>query len=659
MGCDSDRSISDGTPALTTNLLSYRMDMVPVYENAIREKCKTKYLDSILQSLDQDFSKDDTDEDKRTRILALVSDPRSTVPYETIDLIIKKINTPEIKAELTALKLDTTGSMSVCKSRLLSALAPSPSTSTNDQVFTFLPRSGQVSADQTDSANTSSESKQFCFSSSLPSHTDFLKSSSKLKTKLTARNKRKKCASISTGVRGSTTFGLASYLKNLESAEDRILDEELNFLNLGTEGSSKAKRKRIRNRITNPIKSTSVQNQNSDIHSRLDVLEKSNVSISDAVQAIKSEVTNISICLADKTSNSPHPAQSDKKDDSGLAKLTKTSQEIDLTLEKTSRAVDDLKTTLKDTVVVKRDLETWRDSVFRSQDSEKIEKILDTLTSSKLPRNCDCKSDVSSTRKESQTKLTAKAPGETRTNSKIPGLPPEQTMREERSTYRRSERETYRREDHQNRNGSKKKKISTRQTNRLKVVLLTDSVMQPFKPEEFPRCYDVDVVIKKNLDAVKSDLTAVAQEVACKRPDAVYVHLATQDIVKDTPPVDVVDGIADVTESILRETSQNCKVIISHPVSCNVKVNEFNETSQLIHQTVVDKTDNSSKSVFWKRVTQNKNSNFYSADGASNPALFIGSGRVNLSNRGLRVIMGNFRHSLHSRFNKTTPRSQS
>ena len=412
----------------------------------------------------------------------------------------------------------------------------------------------------------------------------------------------------------------------------------------------KAKRKRIRAHLTDPTKSTSSSTctANADIHSRLDILEKSNVIISDNIQAIKSDVTLISACLPDGSSVKS-PTQHSKpagNDHVCIEKLKKSNQEINLTLEKTERAINTLQKTLSETAQVKKDLEAWRESVFKSQDSERIEQIFNAVKSG----ICHGAGNTSAQAHETvvESKFTAKSPSETKTSSSIPGLPP---------SHNDSGRDSYRRQDRQylseRHNVDNRRKRKSRQNHQTKIVLLTDSVMQPFKSGEFPKSYDVKVLVKKSTESITSNLQTVAQEVAEKRPDAVYVHLATHDIAKGKSPATTVEDLGKITEALLRETSQSCQVFISHPVSCNVKTEEFDEFSERIQDMIKDRTENSTKSVFWNRVSQNKNSNFYLSDGTPNVDLF-NSGRINLNDRGLRVIMGNFRHSLHSHFSKVT-----
>ena len=245
---------------------------------------------------------------------------------------------PEIKAELTALNLDTKGQASDCKNRLCLALAPPKLDSSGNQIHTFSPNMSSETKIDEDSLNSSGKSTKPHFSSSLPTPLDFLnKQSGSVKAKTSARIKRNYIGS-STGSRGFTTFGLVSYLRNLDTADERILDEELSFLNLTKEGSLKGKRKRIRVHLTDPTKSTSSSTctANADIHSRLDILGKSNVVISDDIQAIKSDVTLVSACLPDGSSvKSPTPHSKPAGNDPVcIEKLSQSNQEINLTLEK-------------------------------------------------------------------------------------------------------------------------------------------------------------------------------------------------------------------------------------------------------------------------------------------------------------------------------------
>ena len=78
------------------------------------------------------------------------------------------------------------------------------------------------------------------------------------------------------------------------------------------------------------------------------------------------------------------------------------------------RAIYTLHKTLSETAQVKRDLEAWRESVFKSQDVERIEQIFNAVKSG----NCHCTGGSTAQADETvvEPKFTAKSPSETKTN---------------------------------------------------------------------------------------------------------------------------------------------------------------------------------------------------------------------------------------------------
>ncbi len=54
--------------------------------------------------------------------------------------------------------------------------------------------------------------------------------------------------------------------------------------------------------------------------------------------------------------------------------------------------------------------------------------------------------------------------------------------------------------------------------------------MQGFKQEEFPKRYQVDVINKRSVESLTNNLNKTIDDISRRNPDAVYIHLGTQDI---------------------------------------------------------------------------------------------------------------------------------
>ena len=173
--------------------------------------------------------------------------------------------------------------------------------------------------------------------------------------------------------------------------------------------------------------------------------------------------------------------------------------------------------------------------------------------------------------------------------------------------------------------------------------------MQGFKAEEFPKRYDVQTINKRSIEALTRNLAKTSDDIAKGNPDAVYIHLGTQDILKDdSSPGNLAEELIQSIDKILRDTSQSCKIIVSHLVSCGKSQSKASDFSNhLTHRIAALKSDHEN-AVLWNRVSENPNSNFL-ANGSGSPYkyLFVND-MVHLNQRGVKVIMGNFRTKLNN-----------
>ena len=174
--------------------------------------------------------------------------------------------------------------------------------------------------------------------------------------------------------------------------------------------------------------------------------------------------------------------------------------------------------------------------------------------------------------------------------------------------------------------------------------------MQGFKQEEFSNRYQVDVINKSSVEALTRNINKTAEDISKRNPDAVYIHIGTQDVLKNEDPQAIAENLIKGVETILRQTSQNCKVFISHILSCGQLQDKANELREYLSGRIRSLSSDPAKSVFWARVAENSNRNFL-ANGSDAPYkyLFVND-MVHLNHRGINVIMGNFRTKLNLSF---------
>lgn len=287
---------------------------------------------------------------------------------------------------------------------------------------------------------------------------------------------------------------------------------------------------------------------------------------------------------------------------------------------------------------MKKELETWYESVFKGQDSEKINQILNIVSSNPVQTETNNENAGSSYQ---STNYLAKSPSETKTNKDIPGLSPDTG----RPTYRREgfkKSQTVRNPNLKNRRRSAPHKHN--------VVLLTDSTMRGFDQEQFPARYHVDVINKNSIDAMSRNLNDLVRNITKKNPAAVYIHTGTQDVIKNQDLDETASELVSAVDKMLREISQNCNIIISHILSCGTHQQKAIEFKQILSSKILALKNDSTKAELWNRVIENANSNFL-AHGHEDPYkyLFV-KDMVHLNHRGVKVIMGNFRTKLNKEF---------
>ena len=306
---------------------------------------------------------------------------------------------------------------------------------------------------------------------------------------------------------------------------------------------------------------------------------------------------------------------------------------------------------------LKKDLETWHESVFKSQDSDRIERIYEMLSERRHNTREGRSDQLASAVANVDRKSTAKSPSDTKTNKDTPGLP-----------YSEGGRQTYRRRsltptsrtrtggsntDRKRKKKQRNRPVANQQKN---VVLLTDATMRGFRSEEFSKSYNVTVVHKPSLTQLEATIESTAQDISNINPEAVYIHIGTTDIDSGQSSSQVSGSLIKCTEKILRETSQNCKVILSHPIPRGKHESEFSELRKSLSSAMTELKSNPGKSDFWKRSGENRNSNFYTSGSTSPHQYLVTEDRAHLNGRGIRVIMGNFRSSLNTIF--STAREQ-
>ena len=182
----------------------------------------------------------------------------------------------------------------------------------------------------------------------------------------------------------------------------------------------------------------------------------------------------------------------------------------------------------------------------------------------------------------------------------------------------------------------------------MKAVLITDSIMRTFDVSHFSRLYDVKVVNRSSFKTLKDSLPQTLEVISTHNPDVVYIHLGVNDIAKDRSPADISSDLVACVDRILRDTPQYCSIVVSHilPSSETTRHDRICATRKMISSSIRSKTscNSSNSSVLWERVKQNYNSNFFTGPRnlSCNIDMFVRD-LVHLNERGVRVIMGNFR----------------
>ena len=645
------------------NILSYRMGQVHIYQHTLDKFTKADFT-LLLDALEQHTSATDSLDDMKTRAQVLLEDPYSSPSYPAASVLVNKMKHKEVKEELTACHLDSSGTVAICKQRLCRYLTKSADQTgqvcgSSEECLTYSPVH-QLS-ETAPTSNQCTSPTDFHFTSSLPNAKDFLKSNPGIYCSTQPRNRgKRKRDPEKTG--SSLTFqGLESYLKSLDAATDNELIEELGFLKLSTDGGFKAKKKRITQHLQNPsaLSSETTAEHLNQIQNRLEVIEKSNVSISSIITDIKKNMDELKLTKS-PTSNSSGNCKTASTCVSGadlLRNLTKANQDTSLLLEKSHSSLQGLTQTLKDTMTLKKDLETWHQSVFRSDDSDRINEIHKILSKSNLTDLIGGNKKSSHDDHQDSERHVAKSPRDTRTNKDIPGLPADHHRRS--SSYRRQHRDSLQRNGSSSRNRkstcSSGSRSGTSSTTQQKVVLLCDSTMRSFKSQEFSKRYKVSVIYRRSWEELQSSLNSTAEEISNLNPDAVYIHLGTRDILNGKDADSLVNMVVNGTEKILKETSQQCKLFISHPIICSDPESEPVRIGQSLSETVENLKADSNKAEFWVRTKENKNANFY-PEGSNLPHKYMfASNQSQLNGRGIRVIMGNFRTSLNSIFDRARP----
>ena len=422
--------------APTTNPICHRMAQVPYYKTMIDTKLGEKPLTEMLTALNQPIEKGDSKEDKRIRLLALLSNPDTIVPAEVIKKLSSRLLVDDLTAELSALNLSTKGDSKERKARLNDFLSQqtqaheplSQGVWDSETHFGYSPPPTQENPSPGRSAP---ESDGFRFTSPPVSKIDFLKSQQP-KTKKTSLGKRKR--EVTNVSRDRQFNSLQSYIESLNCAKENDLNHDLEYLNLKTSGSAKVKRKRISQFVLN-----SATTAPSNLENRLEILEKTSLTILDKLDHISKEVDVISL-----TSSAAGPPTKAPSNSTGnlnalqsdlLDKLTKAYQDNVILLEKTDRSTEELKSTLRETASLHRDLEKWQNSFFKGQDSEKLDEILEIVkhkpATSTLISSVEGKHPPTTTNNT----LVARSPQDTRTNQDLPGS--NNTSNQARDSYRR------------------------------------------------------------------------------------------------------------------------------------------------------------------------------------------------------------------------------
>ena len=505
--------------------------------------------------------------------------------------------------------------VTACKQRLVGVLTNNNKTVEDSDIreFTFTP--------------DNPVSPNFNFGSSTqPSSNDFL-------LKKTA-GKRKRTVGLSKKSKTDVDFfTINDYINNLDLASSAEIKTDLEYLHLQTDGSDKTKRKRINNFLKRTGNMSDVADQNS-VDNRLSVLENSNTTICTKLDEIKTEISAIGLVSGESSTksttqsqNAGHTAQ--KPNDKALfEQLNNVVKEMPNLLQNAEKTIDELKNALSDTKAVKTDLKTWSDSVFKGADSERIAEIHRILSptsgTEKDFRNSESHKTFDHDR------FRAKKPSDTKTNPDTPGLP----IATRRASYRRNTSTGHNPTNHK----YKKRRNSEN------VVLITDSVMRSFCGSQFSKQFNVQVIYKRSIASLRESLSSSLPDICKHAPKVVYIHLGSQDINDGRTPDEIKSDFQNVLGDILGETSQACSVIISHILSTANKSPIAAKTRHLLSGMIQEQTGSGSKALFWRRVSENHNSNFFNND-EPNPIMFRDN-LHHLSERGIRVIMGNFRTSL-------------
>ncbi|KAL5266655.1 hypothetical protein ACHWQZ_G003882 [Mnemiopsis leidyi] len=281
---DLSPEANDSTlPAVTINPLCHRMAQVPFYRNIIDTKLGEKPLTEILKALNQPIVKGDSKEDKKIRVLALLSNPNTVVPADVIRKLTSRLLSDNLSTELSALNLSTKGDLNIRKNRLNDFFSqqaaeepPSQDVCNSEPYFEYSPPPTQENQSPVGSTPNSGG---FRFTGPTPSKYDFLKVSQQQKSKKPSLGKRKRETTTNSG--NQEFSGLQAYIESLNSAKDHNLDQELEYLNLKRGGSAKVKRKRISQFVLNTATATP-----SNLDNRLDILEKTNLTILDRLDHI-------------------------------------------------------------------------------------------------------------------------------------------------------------------------------------------------------------------------------------------------------------------------------------------------------------------------------------------------------------------------------------
>ena len=117
-----DDAAEDQEPGEITNKLCLRLAHVDTYMQVI-DTCNNNTLSNILKLYGETPTDSDTVPDKKRRVSDLLKSNGITPPKDVITIIVKKLTIAVVRSELTALKQSHTGTVSVCKERLINCLS--------------------------------------------------------------------------------------------------------------------------------------------------------------------------------------------------------------------------------------------------------------------------------------------------------------------------------------------------------------------------------------------------------------------------------------------------------------------------------------------------------------------------------------------------------